>query len=276
MQKTATKIGAIVTSSAVIGSLLFAGVASAQTTTTAPTPGTGVHEGFGRGGAHMPGVFGTIASISGNTITVVSKGFGRGATTATPTTYTIDATNASVTKSGAASSVSALVMGDTVMVEGTVTGTNVVATAIRDGIPQGRGGMGMHGTVASSAAALIQGNGQPVVGGTVTANDGTTITITNKSNVTYSVTTSASTVVTKAGTTAAVASVVVGDEVVVQGAVSGNVVAASSVIDQGAKPTTTSGTPDTTAGGATAPKGGFVGGIVHSIGGFFRNLFGFF
>ena len=81
--------------------------------------------------------------------------------TTTATTYTVDASSATVTKNGAASTVSAIAVGDTVMVQGTVSGTNVTAKTIRDGVGQGQ--------------PAIQGNGQPVVAGTVTAINGNSV-----------------------------------------------------------------------------------------------------
>src|ERR1700739_1563294 len=85
-----------------------------------------------RGGMmqRAPGVFGTVSAISGDTITLQSKGFGQNATA---TTYTVDATNATVTKNGSASSLSSIEGGDTLMVQGTVSGDNVTATKINDG-----------------------------------------------------------------------------------------------------------------------------------------------
>jgi uncharacterized protein DUF5666 len=279
------KIGAVITSAAVftaVATLALGGTAFADSTTAAPAAATtGSHQGWlpgSNGGARRaPGVFGTVASISGDTITLTSKGFGPHASSTTPTTYTVDATNATVTKDNAASSVSAIAVGDMVMAQGTVSGTNVTATKIMDGIVPGmmggkgmgpgRGGMasstmGMHGMGAS-----IAGNGEPVIGGGVTAISGTTLTVTNKSNVTYSVDASAATVI-KGNATSSVSSIAVGDNVVVQGTVNGTAVTASSVMDQGAAPASGNS-------GSSGPKG-FMGGVIGGITGFFQHLFGFF
>ena len=94
----------------------------------ARTPGT-----FGTTGAHAKnGVMGTVSAVNGTTLTVTSKGFGK---SPTATTYTVDASSATVTKSGTASSVSVIAVGDTVMVRGTVSGTSVTAKTIMDGMP---------------------------------------------------------------------------------------------------------------------------------------------
>ena len=218
---------------------------------------TAVRDGMmGRGMGQAPGVFGTVASVSGNTLTVTSK-MGPGGTAGT--TYTVDATNATVTKNGASSSVSNVSTGDTVMVQGTVSGTSVTATSIRDGLPQGQ----------KPQTPVIQGNGQPVIGGNVTAINGSTLTVTNKSNVTYTVDATSATV-EKGNAVSSISNVAVGDNVVVQGTVNGNAVTASSVIDSGAAPTANSTT--NTSGAHQGGMGGFFSGI----GSFFHRLFGFF
>ena len=247
------KIGLLVTGSAILGSLLIAGTAFAA------------GPGFGHGmGGRGPGVFGTVSAISGNTLTVDSKGFGPNATA---TTYTVDATNATVTKDGAASSLSNVAANDMVSVQGTVSGTNVTATAVRDGM-MGRG-MGMKvGQHASSTAPVIQGNGQPVIGGNVTAVNGSILTVTNKSNVTYTVDATTATV-EKGNAVSSVSNVAVGDNVVVQGTVNGTSVTASSVMDSGTPPVQSSTN-------TTATHQGGMGGFFGGIGGFFHSLFGFF
>ena len=189
----------------------------------------------------------------------------------------MNAGTATVTKDGVASTLSAIAVGDMVMIEGTISGTSVTATSIHDGMGGGKGRGDMMGERGPKGAMMtLQGNGQPVVGGTVTSVTGSTLSITNKSNATFSVDATSATIM-KAGATSTIASVVVGDEVIVQGTINGSAVTASSVIDQGVKmtppqPTQTSGTIGGTTSAAPAPHNGFMGGI----GGFFRNLFGFF
>ena len=102
----------------------------------------------------MPGVFGTVTTISGDTITVQSKMWAKPATgstapTSTTITYTVNATGATVTKNQAASSVSAIAVGDTVMVQGTVSGTSVTATKINDGVMMPQDARGVFGTVTA-------------------------------------------------------------------------------------------------------------------------------
>ncbi len=223
-----------------------------------------------RGG--MPsGVFGKVASISGDTLTVTQET--RPNATTTPITYTIDGTNAKITKNGTTSTLSSIVTGDTVMVRGTVNGTSITATLIDDGMME-RGGTKegdtktLHRNSTSTAPiSPVQGNGEPVVGGSVSSISGTTVTITNTSNVTYAVDTSNAKIV-KNGTTTTLSSVATGDNLVVQGTVNGTSVIASSVIDQGSgnreKNTTTS-----------APVSESHFNFFSTIGNFFKNLFGF-
>src|ERR1039458_9136111 len=90
---------------AALGSLALAIPAFAQ------TGSGGAQGGFGRmRGGQPPAVMGTVSAISGNTLTVAGRqGFG---STATAITYSVDATNATVTKNNAASTVSGISLGD--------------------------------------------------------------------------------------------------------------------------------------------------------------------
>lgn len=241
-----------------------------------------------RNGA-APGIFGTVSAVNGDTLTVTSVERIRPEATVSATSsvvYTVDASNAKIYKGSATTtvSVSDIATGDTVMVQGTISGTNIIATVIRDGVfPRSTGGPWMPGrgfdrgaSSTSSTVPAIHGNGEPVVGGSVTAISGTTLTITNTSNVTYTIDAAAATVVVR-GATSTLASVAVGDNIIVQGTVSGNLVTASSIIDQGTRPASVS------SGGASssAPRGNAfglgvgIGGFFGAIGGFFRHLFGF-
>lgn len=232
--------------------------ALADTTSLAPTAHTG-WQGKGKGmGMHgmmgKPAVVGTVSAVSGTTITVSGR---QGFSTSTPvTTFTVDATNAKVVKANATSSVSSIAVGDTVLVQGTVSGSNITATMIRDGMimMRGQGNKPENGTAQNPA---LQGNGEPIIAGTISAVSGASLTVTNKSNVTYTVDTTNAKIL--AGKTASsLSDLKVGDAVVVQGTVNGNSIAASSVIDQAAPV------------GQPAHKNIFAG-----IGQFFSHLFGF-
>ncbi|MEI6843078.1 MAG: hypothetical protein WCK48_01020 [bacterium] len=249
----------------ITGTLAMAVPALADTTTG--TTSTTKHQNamWIRGG-RGPGIMGTVNSISGNTLTVTSNAPVASGTTAT--VYTVDATNAKITKNNTAGTIASILVGDTVSVKGTVTGTNVVATMIRDGVvPNNKGMMGKKdGTTPN--IPMMKGNGQPIVGGTVSKITGSILTITNQSNITYSVdATNASIYKGKATTT--ISSIATGDRVIAQGTVNGTSVVATSVIDQGQPVTTTTGT--TNSGQSPPAHTGFFGGIEN----FFGKLFGF-
>lgn len=247
----------------------------------------GNSDGKGRGGMMRFAISGTVSAVNGNTITVTSmvrRGFdlkekekeNSPTTTTTPTptptvtptpvtvTYTVDATNAKVFKNNVAGTVASILVGDTVMVQGALTGSNVVATVIRDGVPLRGNDKGKLDNNSGQGLPNITGNGQPIVLGTVSAITGNTLTVTNKSNVTYTVD-ATNAKITQGSKTALISNIAVGDAVIVQGAVNGNAVVASTIIDQ-AKPANTNGDNKEESRG-----GGFFGGI----GSFFAHLFGF-
>jgi len=242
---------------AIFGSLALAIPAFAQNAGQ-PAVGNGM---FGRGGMNrggMPTVVGTVSAINGNSLTVSGKqGFN---STAATTIYTVDATNAKITKNNTTGTISSIVVGDTIAVQGTVNGTSVTATNIRDGLMVGRGKNGV-----GQGQAQIQGNGQPIVAGKITAISGNTMTITNNSNVTYSVDASSAKFSVTGITTPTISNVAVNDNIVVQGAVNGNYVVASFVIDHKAP-------ANKNTGNANNPESqGFMGGIMN----FFKHMFGF-
>ncbi len=231
----------------------------------------GENEGRGKslGNDQMmrPVVAGTVTAISGNTITI-SGHQGMASSSAPQTTFTIDATNAKITKANTTGTITSIVVGDTITVSGTLTGTNVVATMIRDGVMLGRGGEMRNNAIRNDAQAMqqLQGNGQPVVAGTISAINGASITITNKSNVTYTVDANTAKILVS-GATSSLSSVKVGDAVVVQGSVNGTTITASTIIDNGTPKAIT----NTVGQGNNQIKRGFFGGI----GGFFGKMFGF-
>ena len=156
-----------------------------------------------------------------------------------------------------------------VMVQGTVSGTNVTATVIRDGM-MGMMGKRNFGHMASSTPP-IQGNGEPVIAGSVAAISNATLTVTNASNVTYTVDASSAAIV-KNGASSTVQNIATGDNVVIQGAVNGTSVTASSVIDQGSGSHGSGGQSNGRPVGAS-PSGSRFG--FGAIGNFFKRLFGF-
>jgi hypothetical protein len=227
--------------------------------------------GSGAPSAMRPGVFGTVTAVNGDIITINGR---QGFSSTTPTiSYTVDATNATVKKNNATSTVSSIVVGDTIFAQGAVTGTNVVATTIRDGImtgTRGKGGPGINGNggqghaTSTPPVSPFLGNGQPVIAGTISSINGASLTVTTTSNVTYTVDASNAKIV-EGQNTIALSSIIVGNKVLIQGAVNGTSITASTVIDQSAPAAGTSPTP------GKIQSRGFFG----SIGSFFSHLFGF-
>jgi hypothetical protein len=230
----------------------FIGVAVASSALAAPDK----HSLMGWGRDMHPGVVGTVASVSGTAIIVTSTQ----PHATTPTTFTIDASKATVTKNNAPSSVSAIVVGDTVAVAGTVNGTTVTATKIIDGAIMDK----KKGKNLIDELAHIKGNGQPIIAGTVSAVNGNSITISNGGGATYAINVSTAKVVKLGVANAIASSIAVGDMVVVQGAVNGSAVTASTVIDR-------TSMPKASANSGMSPGHG----QQHGIFGFMKHLFGF-
>ena len=179
-----------------------------DTVTTSAVAGTAA-KGTGR---RAPGVMGTVSSISGTTIVVAGKD---------GTNYTVDASTATFRKGGMAGTAPVTVTiadikaGDTVGIRGTVSGTAVTATDVLDGVMPIR--MGGHG-----------GMGRNGVHGTVSAINGTTLTITNADGTSYTVDASKATVTKTVSET--VTDIKVGDTLGVEGTVSGTSVTAAHIM----------------------------------------------
>jgi len=206
-----------------------------------------------------PVVFGKVSAISGNILTVIENQRPNkdGTASVASKVFTVDATNAKVSGSNNSTvAVSIIAVGDTVVVQGTVSGTNVVATTIRDMKGNSTGGKDNN-----QAPLQIQGNGQPVVAGTISVINGSTLTITNKSSVVYTID-ATSAKITQGKKTILVSGMKVGDSVVVQGTVNGTSIVASTIIDQ---------TKAANTGDQQGKKMGFFG----SVGQFFSRMFGF-
>lgn len=197
------------------------------------------------------GIRGTITSINGTTLTITSKM--NEPNNGTGVTYTVDAANAKITKNGETISISNLSVGDTLIIKGTVNGSNITATTINDNLEQ----------EYNKSNPMIEGNGNPIIGGNITAINGTTLTVTNKSNVAYTIDAS-NAKVEKGGVITSLSNVAVGDTVIAQGTINGTLVTASSMIDQ-SKPASTS------TNATSKFHFGFLGGIIN----FFQHFFGF-
>lgn len=183
----------------------YASIASAQSST-----------GTANASAFQPHVGGIITAINGTTLTVTAGPRNDGGT------FTINASGASVTKDGTSSALSSLVVGDHIMAEGTISGTNVTATKI----VSGQKGFGM---VMGMGMGKRGGFGRGGVVGEVTAVSGSTITLSAPNGTTYTVNAGGATV--QKTTTGSLSDITVGDVIGVQGAVSGTAVTATSIHD---------------------------------------------
>ncbi len=256
---------------AIVATSLYGAQAFADTQAPTATPQAnhglaGGFKGMMRKGQGQRGMFGTVSAINGNTFTFTVKarpmraGNAQTATVPATTTYTVDATNATVMKGGKKMTVADIANGDTLVVMGQTAGTTITATRIMDGLPNMQNGR-PEGTTPS-----FTGNGMPVIAGKITTISGNSVTVTNRENVTYTIDVTNAKVEQK-GTATTVSSLTVGDMVIVQGTVTGTTVSATSIIDQGVVQA-----PDTTNTGANpAPqqKQGFFG----KIGAFFGRFF---
>ncbi len=217
-----------------------------------------------------PTALGTVTAVNGSIITINSH---QGLASTSPViVLTVDATHATVVKNNATTTLSSVIVGDTIVVKGTLSGTTITATTIHDGAMRGpmaggkngRGDENGRGDMMSSSTMMGLGNGQPVVAGIVSAINGSSLTITTKSNVTYTIDATNAKVV-QGQKTVTVSSVAVGDTVLVQGTINGTSVTASSIVDQ---PKSVAGTENSDQ--KNAPRG-FFGNIGH----FFMGIFGF-
>ena len=152
------------------------------------------------------------------------------------------------------------------MVQGTVNGTTVTAKNIFDGKMILRGQADQVGQDQNKQGNTFTGNGQPLVGGTVTSISGSIVSITNRGNTTFTVD-ATNAKVTKQGTASALSNISVGDTLLVQGAVNGNSITANSVEDQGVATAPQAVSNTTTAPAQNNP--GFFG----RIKGFFSRFF---
>lgn len=156
-----------------IGALLLGGaamgvttIASAQSATTSNTPvvtstGSTSDTQSGQTGerhrGHAPiGGDGIVSSVNGNTIIMAEEADEGSAS------YTVDASNASISVNGTAGTIASIQAGQKIFVQGTVNGTTVAATSISVGHPGGHGGGRPHDNDAddTTTGSTSSTNGQ--------------------------------------------------------------------------------------------------------------------
>lgn len=162
-----------------------------------------------------PTAGGEVTAISGNIITIKDQRTG--------TVYTVDASSATLQKfatgtdqtqppATTAITIADIKVGDHVQVQGTISGTNIVATKITDGQMGKR--FGQHRQMGTT--------------GTVSAVSGNTITLTGKDGVTYTV--EAGNASVKKVSTINVSNIAVGDTLMVAGDKSGTTITAKNIM----------------------------------------------
>ena len=98
------------------------------------------------------GIVGVVSAVNGTTLTVTARNF---VVPHASTVYTVDASNATVTKDGAPSTLDAVNTGDFVFVAGMVDGTTVTATLIRDEMAPRPGAMGTHNASGAGFGGMM-------------------------------------------------------------------------------------------------------------------------
>jgi hypothetical protein len=190
--------------------------------------GAGLNGG-GRGG--QPGTFGTIESISGDTLTVKS--------TATNASVKVVASSSTRVTASTTVGLDSIVTGDRIFVTGAASGTAVTATGITDlgssaaNPPNGGAGANPNrpgGTGGGNGPAANRGGGFTT--GTVTSTTPGTIVITAADGTVTTVTTSSSTTVTK-NVDSSVGALKVGESVRVVGTTASDGSVTATSISQG-------------------------------------------
>jgi hypothetical protein len=215
-RKSAILFGALGLIGGSIGAIALQTHAAGTTTGTTATETSGFKHGT------PPAAAGTVTAVSSNTITVTDKRTG--------TSYIVDGSSATIDKFTPPASgtkpttkptptvitLSQIAVGDNVTIEGTVNGSNIVATKITDGMMFMGAGMG-------------RGSGSRGAMGTVSAVNGSTITLTSKNGTTYTVDAGSATV--KKVVDSSVSSIAVGDTLMVNGSTSGTSITANNIVD---------------------------------------------
>lgn len=229
--------------------LLAAGVAGflgvSVISAHAQAPGGGFGVGGGRGGGRMmgagqvPGIAGKVTGVDTGAMTITVQGM-RDSTTS----YDVNVSNAVIKKNNATTTVSAILVGDTVMVRGKVSGSSVVATSVRDGaFGQGMGRQGNGSSTPEGMGRPWNGSGTPpyasgtrpmappTITGTIAGVNGSMLTVTGSNGTTYTVDASNATLIKKGSSASSISAINVGDSVQIEGNASGTSVTATTILD---------------------------------------------
>ena len=205
---------------AVAGFFVIASVAYAQTAATAKT--------FFEHGSHAPSarpISGTVSATSGSTSFTMTV---QASSTAAVTTYTVNTTNARVLRDGTTTPVTSIQIGDKIAVVGAVSGTNITAKVIFDGIiphttgpPIGWKGGHAGSSTGRSFASSTRPFVKPTTFGSVSdISSGSSFTLaerTKTGTTTMTIDTDSSTAFREGTTTAGFSNLAVGNLVAVTG-----------------------------------------------------------
>jgi len=191
----------------------YTGLVAAQDSTNSGTAQTGIMGMFR--GERAPHVDGTITAINGSVITITADDNHGGGS------YTIDTSGATFKKAGADASLGSFAVGDKVWAVGSFNGTHLTAKVVSDapGFGKGPGGHGMGGRHGKNAGVM----------GTVSAINGSTITVTGMDGQSYSV--DAASAKVQRMVEGSLSDIAVGDRIGAHGTVSGTTVTATNIMD---------------------------------------------
>jgi len=204
---------------AAIAFLVVASAAYAQTVTT-----IGGAAGHSNHKAIERPIVGVVTLVNNGSISMTVQA----SSTAAITTYTVSTNGAKIIKSGATTTVSSIQINDKIAVIGTVSGTDIAAKTIIDGIlphttgpPTGIKGGRFGSTTGRSFASSTQPFVRPAAFGTVSAiNGSSSFSLAEKTKTgttTLSIDTNQSTVFREGTTTASFSTIAVGNLVAVSG-----------------------------------------------------------
>lgn len=217
MKSNINKISASV---AIVGFLVIVSVAYAQTSAMSKT--FSVH---GRHTLSARPIVGTISSTNGSTSLTMTV---QASSTVAVTTYTVNTAGARIMRDGTTTSLSSIQINDKVAVVGTISGTNIIAKVIFDGIiphttgppaswKGGRTGSTIGRSFASSTRLLMK---LAAFGSVSNITSGSSFTLAERSKTgttTLTIDTNSSTAFREGTTTAGFSNLAVGNLVAVTG-----------------------------------------------------------
>ncbi|MDR3558341.1 MAG: DUF5666 domain-containing protein [Candidatus Pacebacteria bacterium] len=217
MKRNINKISAGI---AIAGFFVIATVAYAQTAATAKT--------FMEHGSRTPSVrpiTGTVSATNGSTSLTMTV---QASSTAAVTTYTVNTSNARVMKDGTTTPVTSIQINDKIAVVGTVSGMNITAKVIFDGViphttgpPAGNRGGHAGSTTGRSFASSTRPFVKPAAFGSVSSiTSGSSFTLAQRSmtgTTTLTIDTDSSTTFREGTTTAGFSNLAIGNLVAVTG-----------------------------------------------------------